>query len=116
MPRSPVPTDRGVDAIPERTLFPICSSSGAHGLSLRTRALATKKCGILFCTQVYGCFCFSGDLGGTIDSGQDGISTLGLYGQASVWGRIWEDIFCAILAFWRGHRFGIKWDQGYQFE
>lgn len=63
-------------------------------------------------------FYFFGDFGTNDYSGQDGISTLGLWAafvceRGGVFGK---DIFCAILEFWRGHRLGNKWDQGYQFE
>lgn len=42
MPRSPAPTDRGVDAVPERETCRFAPLQGAHGLSLRTRTLIIK--------------------------------------------------------------------------
>lgn len=55
MPRSPAPTDRGVDAVPERETCRFAPFQGAHGLSLRTRNPHNQNVAFSFvrrCTDV----------------------------------------------------------------
>lgn len=93
MPRSPAPTDRGVDTIPDRVTCRFCPFQGAHGLNLRTTKPFTIKMWHFLLYAGVRVFYFLVASVRLIQV-QDGISTLGLYGAAfcvlCVPGRIWE--------------------------
>lgn len=92
-PRSPVPTDRGVDHLPQRGNLtdlppPLKRHARAQPADKNPHNL---KCGIFLCTQVYGCLNLVNSV--RFEFGQDGISNLGTTGGLlCVCGRIWEDI------------------------